>query len=217
MNEAIVLAAELRARDVAVGARRAARARDPLPPPLPAGRDGARVLRRTRSTRGRARGSPGCSARCDVLARLSMERVLVPLKREVPPVLTYVDKGLGASILRAGLRLWDGGSLSRPRRDQDHPAEPAHADGADPRERPSGRAHRRLERGARGRVRTRAAGRRRRRSGRRGPPRSPPTRTRSCTPATARSPRCTTSSRAGRPSSGTSPATRTRSRTCACS
>jgi hypothetical protein len=49
---------------------------------------------------------------CDVLARLSMERVLVPLKREVPPVLTYVDKGLGASILRAGLRLWDGGSLS---------------------------------------------------------------------------------------------------------
>src|SRR5207244_8444614 len=29
-----------------------------------------------------------------------------------PPVRTYVDKGLGASILRAGLRLWDGGSLS---------------------------------------------------------------------------------------------------------
>ena len=27
-------------------------------------------------------------------------------------MLTYVDKGLGASILRAGLRLWDGGSLS---------------------------------------------------------------------------------------------------------
>jgi hypothetical protein len=27
-------------------------------------------------------------------------------------VLTYVDKGLGASILRAGLRLWDGGSPS---------------------------------------------------------------------------------------------------------
>jgi hypothetical protein len=49
---------------------------------------------------------------CDVLARLSMERVLVPLRRDVPPVLTYVDKGLGASILRAGLRLWDGGSLS---------------------------------------------------------------------------------------------------------
>lgn len=49
---------------------------------------------------------------CDVLALQSMERVLVPLRRQVPPVLTYVDKGLGASILRAGLRLWDGGPLS---------------------------------------------------------------------------------------------------------
>jgi hypothetical protein len=49
---------------------------------------------------------------CDSLAAMSMERVLTPLRRDVPPVLTYVDKGLGASILRAGLRLWDGGSLS---------------------------------------------------------------------------------------------------------
>ncbi|TML84004.1 MAG: hypothetical protein E6G09_08050 [Actinobacteria bacterium] len=49
---------------------------------------------------------------CDILATRSMEDVLVPLRRDVPPVLTYVDKGLGASILRAGLRLWDGGSLS---------------------------------------------------------------------------------------------------------
>lgn len=49
---------------------------------------------------------------CDVLAHLSIERVLAPLRRDVPPLLTYVDKGLGASILRAGLRLWDGGSLS---------------------------------------------------------------------------------------------------------
>ena len=49
---------------------------------------------------------------CDVLARRSLEDVLRPLGREVPSVLTYIDKGLGASILRAGLRLWDGGSLS---------------------------------------------------------------------------------------------------------
>lgn len=49
---------------------------------------------------------------CDSLALSSMEGVLRPLKREMPPVLTYVDKGLGASILRAGLRLWDGGTLS---------------------------------------------------------------------------------------------------------
>jgi len=49
---------------------------------------------------------------CDALAQRSLEESLVPLGRPVPPALTYVDKGLGASILRAGLRLWDGGSLS---------------------------------------------------------------------------------------------------------
>lgn len=49
---------------------------------------------------------------CDVLARLSIERVLAPLGRDVPPVVSYVEGGIGASILRAGLRLWDGGSLS---------------------------------------------------------------------------------------------------------
>jgi hypothetical protein len=36
-----------------------------------------------------------------------MERVLRPLGIDVPPVLTYLDKGLGASILRSGARLWD--------------------------------------------------------------------------------------------------------------
>ena len=54
----------------------------------------------------------GMLAACDILAAQSMQQVLTPLRREVPPLLTYVDKGLGASILRAGLRLWDGGSLS---------------------------------------------------------------------------------------------------------
>ena len=49
---------------------------------------------------------------CDALALQSLETVLVPLRRDVPPVLTYVDKGLGASILRAGLRLVDGGPVS---------------------------------------------------------------------------------------------------------
>ena len=49
---------------------------------------------------------------CDVLAEDSMRAILAPLGRPVPPLLTYVDKGLGASILRAGLRLWDGGSLT---------------------------------------------------------------------------------------------------------
>jgi hypothetical protein len=49
---------------------------------------------------------------CDLLAIRSMTAVLEPLGKRTPPVLTYVDKGLGASILKAGLRLWDGRSLS---------------------------------------------------------------------------------------------------------
>lgn len=49
---------------------------------------------------------------CDLLALQSLAQVLEPLKREVPSVLTYVDSGLGASILRAGLRLYDGADLS---------------------------------------------------------------------------------------------------------
>ena len=44
----------------------------------------------------------------DVLAMRSMAAALEPLGRPVPPVLTYLEKGLGASILKAGLRLWDG-------------------------------------------------------------------------------------------------------------
>lgn len=43
----------------------------------------------------------------DELAVHSMHQVLRPLGIETPPVLTYLDKGLGASILRAGARLWD--------------------------------------------------------------------------------------------------------------
>lgn len=45
---------------------------------------------------------------CDVLSSRSMQELLQPLGHEVPPVLTYVDKGAGASILKAGLRLWNG-------------------------------------------------------------------------------------------------------------
>ncbi|MGZ4248405.1 MAG: hypothetical protein ACXVUE_08885 [Solirubrobacteraceae bacterium] len=48
----------------------------------------------------------------DSLAVDSMDAVLRPLGIESPPVLTYLDKGLGASILRAGVRLWDSGALS---------------------------------------------------------------------------------------------------------
>jgi hypothetical protein len=48
----------------------------------------------------------------DLIAGRSMEVVLRPLGREAPPALTYIDKGMGASILRAGVRLWDGGTVS---------------------------------------------------------------------------------------------------------
>jgi hypothetical protein len=58
------------------------------------------------------RSSPRTAAllrAADSLAGESMRRVLEPLGRPTPPVLTYLDKGIGASILKAGLRLWDGG------------------------------------------------------------------------------------------------------------
>lgn len=45
---------------------------------------------------------------CDRLAEASMNALLRPLGRPTPPVLVYIDKGLGAAILKAGLRLWDG-------------------------------------------------------------------------------------------------------------
>jgi hypothetical protein len=49
---------------------------------------------------------------CDTLATQAMAAVLTPLGRRPPPVLTYLDKGLGASVLKAGLRLWDGRAVS---------------------------------------------------------------------------------------------------------
>ncbi len=47
---------------------------------------------------------------CDILAQRSMSQLLDQLGYQTPVALTYVDKGLGASILKAGLRLWDGGA-----------------------------------------------------------------------------------------------------------
>ncbi|MGW5723568.1 hypothetical protein ACWEVP_45885 [Amycolatopsis sp. NPDC003865] len=43
----------------------------------------------------------------DTLAGDSMAAVLTRLGIEPPPALVYLDHGLGASILRAGIRLWD--------------------------------------------------------------------------------------------------------------
>ncbi|HRH48112.1 MAG TPA: hypothetical protein PLP23_05160 [Panacibacter sp.] len=45
---------------------------------------------------------------CDVLCNVCMQTFLEPLHKTAPPVITYLDKGLGAAIMKAGLRLWDG-------------------------------------------------------------------------------------------------------------
>lgn len=44
---------------------------------------------------------------CDHMAFQSMYKILTPLGKTPPPVLTYYEKGLGAMILKYGLRLWD--------------------------------------------------------------------------------------------------------------
>jgi hypothetical protein len=48
----------------------------------------------------------------DRIAGEGMARILTPLGYSAPPVITYIDKGLGASILKAGLRLWDRRSIN---------------------------------------------------------------------------------------------------------
>jgi hypothetical protein len=45
---------------------------------------------------------------CDHIATRAMAEGLQPMGREVPAAMTYWDKGVGASVIKAGLRLWDG-------------------------------------------------------------------------------------------------------------
>lgn len=49
---------------------------------------------------------------CDRIAYNSMQKILKPLEKKTPPVLTYIAKGLGASVLKAQLTLWDGKTKS---------------------------------------------------------------------------------------------------------
>jgi hypothetical protein len=49
---------------------------------------------------------------CDTLSHRSMSQLLDLLGKPTPVTLTYIDKGFGASILKAGLRLWDGSADS---------------------------------------------------------------------------------------------------------
>jgi hypothetical protein len=58
-----------------------------------------------------SRTTPGLAAllrACDIICVRSMEGILQQMNRKTPYVLTYVDKGVGASILKQGLKLWDG-------------------------------------------------------------------------------------------------------------
>jgi hypothetical protein len=49
---------------------------------------------------------------CDRLSQMSMKQMLDQFGKKTPPVLSYLDKGMGASILKAGLRLWDGVTIN---------------------------------------------------------------------------------------------------------
>lgn len=49
---------------------------------------------------------------CDIISQKSLLELLDKFTLPTPPILTYVDKGLGASILKAGLRLWDSNTIS---------------------------------------------------------------------------------------------------------
>jgi hypothetical protein len=61
----------------------------------------------------RTNGPMACLLRaCDLLAERTMSVLLEQFGQPTPPALTYLDKGLGASILKAGLRLWDGRTIN---------------------------------------------------------------------------------------------------------
>lgn len=51
-------------------------------------------------------------ATLDRLAHQSIEASLAPAGIVVPPVLTYIGEGLGASIIRVGIRLWAPGTVN---------------------------------------------------------------------------------------------------------
>lgn len=62
-----------------------------------------------------SRTSDGLSAALGLLDRLAARSMRPPLEEAgipVPPALTYVKPGMGASILRAGIRLWSPGTVN---------------------------------------------------------------------------------------------------------
>lgn len=62
-----------------------------------------------------SRTSPGLRSTLgflDALSELSMRMALQPAHVAVPPSLTYVKPGIGAAILRHGIRLWSPGAIN---------------------------------------------------------------------------------------------------------
>lgn len=49
---------------------------------------------------------------CDTLAYRCMADILDQIGKPTPPAMTYSGEGLGAAVLKAGLRLWDGGDVN---------------------------------------------------------------------------------------------------------
>ena len=158
---------------------------------LPAGRDRARLLRRRRQHPHQP-GPARAAARLRHPRRRPRRRRCGRWASTAPPALVYLDKGLGAAILRAGVRLWDranpspAAAIKLTRHNLSLP------DRAAARDRPPGRPPDRLDRRA-GRRAARdagaAVGRGRRRCGAPGRARSPPTSTPSPRRAGRRCPR----------------------------
>jgi hypothetical protein len=62
----------------------------------------------TNSSSPSASGDMGMLLRgCDQIAYASLSQGLLPLGHEIPTVICYQDRGEGASILKAGIMLWD--------------------------------------------------------------------------------------------------------------
>ena len=87
----------------------------------------------------------------DALAGDSMAAILTRLGIDPPPALVYLDRGLGAAILRAGVPAVGPQPPVAGRGDQADPAQPALSHRAAARDRSPGRSPHRLERGAGGR------------------------------------------------------------------
>ncbi len=110
-REMDVLEARLRAAAQRASAGCSQARRDRVSQALPPRRGRARVLRRRRQLANDAEAD-SAAARLRRARATRNGSVLEPLGHPVPATLSFVHKGLGASILRASQRLWDGVTLN---------------------------------------------------------------------------------------------------------